>query len=140
MCAASTPPSMTARSLLEAVRGAAPDRVAFDDGARQLSYGQLAPLLEQEGAWLAAAGERFALLADNGIGWAIADLALQQRRLPSVPLPGYFTQQQILHVIDDAGIDSLLTDNPRQARELLRGWRRCGVSRTDRTHDVQSSA
>jgi long-chain acyl-CoA synthetase len=119
---------MTIRSLLDAVRGASPERVALEDGRRQVTFAELGPLLEEEVAWLAEGGERFALLADNGIGWAVADLALHLRQLIAVPLPGYFTSQQILHVVDDAGVDCLLTDDPDRVRVLLAGWRDNGVS------------
>jgi len=119
---------MTTERLASALRAAPPDRVALDDGDRTITYGDLGLLLEEEADWLAARGERFALLADNGIGWAVSDLALHLRRLPSVPLPGYFTHGQLLHVLDDAGIDCLLTDDAARARELLAGWRVEGVS------------
>ncbi len=105
-----------------------PEQVALDDGRQVVTYGELASRLDEEGEWLAGGGERFALLADNGIGWAIADLALHQRRLPSVPLPGYFTAAQMLHVLDDAGVDCVLADDPGRARGLLAGWHVAGVS------------
>jgi long-chain acyl-CoA synthetase len=119
---------MTTSSLRDAVRGASPERVALEDGRRQVTFAELGPLLEEEGAWLADGGERFALLADNGIGWAVADLAMHLRQLVAVPLPGYFTSQQILHVVDDAGVDCLLTDDPDRLCGLLAGWRDNGVS------------
>ena len=94
-----------------------------------MTYGELGPLLDEEGDWLAAGGERFALLADNGVGWALTDLALHLRQLPSVPLPGYFTAPQIQHALDDAGIDCVLTDDPTQRRASCSpGWRHGGVS------------
>ncbi|NJD30681.1 MAG: long-chain fatty acid--CoA ligase [Gammaproteobacteria bacterium] len=114
---------MTTSALLEALRTMAPDRIALDDGRQRITFGQVAALVEAEGEWLARRGERFALLADNGIGWAIADLALHLRALPSVPVPGYFTAPQVQHVLDDAGIDCVLTDDAGRVRELLAGWR-----------------
>jgi long-subunit acyl-CoA synthetase (AMP-forming) len=81
-------------------------------------------LLEGEIDWLRAGGaDRHALLADNGIAWALADLALHLGELFAVPLPGSFTDAQQVHALDDAGIDALLTDNPARARALLPGWR-----------------
>ena len=80
--------------LAEALAAAAqqfPDRIALDDGQHRVAYGDLAALVDEEGAWLAGNGERFGVLADNGVGWAIADLALHTRALPSVPLPGFFS-------------------------------------------------
>ncbi len=103
-------------------------RTALEDGRHTLGYLELAATVAEEGDWLASHGERFALLADNGIGWAIADLALQARELPSVPVPGFFTAGQIRHALDDAGVDCLLTDDPRRARELFPGWQTVAAS------------
>ncbi len=115
-------------SALAAARPAALARVALDDGRQALGYDELESLVAEEGEWLAGCGERFAIVADNGVGWAIADLALHRRPLPCVPLPGFFTSAQILHALDDAGIDCLLTDDPARMRPLLVGWRTAGVS------------
>lgn len=103
-------------------------RTALDDGRHALGYLELAAAVAEEGDWLESHGERYALLADNGVGWAVADLALQARALPSVPVPGFFTTAQIRHALDDAGVDGLLTDDPQRVRQLLPGWRAVGVS------------
>ena len=103
-------------------------RTALDDGRDSVAYAELAARVAEEGEWLAAHGERCALLADNGIGWAIADLALHTRELPCVPLPGFFSDGQVQHALDDAGIDCLLTDEPRRVRNLPVGWQTVGVS------------
>ena len=115
-------------SALASARPMTRGRIALDDGRQTVAFDELAELIDEEGEWLAANGERIALLADNGLGWAIADLALHTCRLPSVPLPGYFTHGQIQHALDDAGIDCLVTDEPQRVRELLPGWRTAGVS------------
>lgn len=103
-------------------------RTALDDGRSAVGYLELAATVAEEGDWLASHGERFALLADNGVGWAIADLALHTRELPCVPLPGFFTARQVQHALDDAGVDCLLTDDPRRMRPLLDGWHTVGAS------------
>jgi long-chain acyl-CoA synthetase len=106
------------------LRSAAPGRVALADGAATISYGELVPRLEQDIDWLGATGaERFALLADNGVRWALADLALHLAGRLCVPLPASFTPAQMTHALDDAGIDALLTDDVASARTLLPGWR-----------------
>ena len=108
--------------LQSAIDRAPADRIALDDGSRAVSYGELAALLPAERRRCAGLGERHALLADNGVSWAITDLALHLERLASVPLPGYFTDAQLTHLLDDAGIDCLHTDDPERARRLLPGW------------------
>ena len=104
-------------------------RIALDDGRRTAGYDELETLTAEEGEWLAASGERFALLADNGLGWAVADLAMHRQQLPCVPLPGFFSPAQWRHALNDAGIDCLLTDDPARLGELLAGWRAAGVSK-----------
>jgi long-chain acyl-CoA synthetase len=104
------------------------DRAALDDGRLRIGYDELAELVAEERDWLAAHGQRFALLADNGVGWAIADLALHSAKQPCVPLPAFFSAGQLMHALDDAGIDCVLTDAPRRVHELLPGWQADGVS------------
>jgi long-subunit acyl-CoA synthetase (AMP-forming) len=118
---------MLAESLAAAAQQL-PDRIALDDGQHRVAYGDLAALVDEEGAWLAGYGERFGLLADNGVGWAIADLALHTRGLLSVPLPGFFAAAQVQHALDDAGVDCVLTDDPQRVRALLPGWQAAGAS------------
>ncbi len=68
--------------------------------------------------WLKCSGtKRAALLADNSVAWALWDLAALQAEIVLVPLPGFFSNQQLLHVLDDAGIDTLIADDrPRSER------------------------
>jgi long-subunit acyl-CoA synthetase (AMP-forming) len=94
-----------------------------------LTYGDLPGRLDAERRWVrGGGGERFAMLAENGLGWAVADLALHLEDALSVPLPAYFTVAQRQHALDDAGIDCLLTDAPEAAREWLPGWQLAGRS------------
>ncbi|MFO1407976.1 MAG: AMP-binding protein [Steroidobacteraceae bacterium] len=119
---------MTVPTLAEALDRAPADHVALDDGQRTVAYGELGALLHAERCLLAGYGERHAVLADNGVAWAIADLALHLERLPAVPIPGYFTDWQVLHVLDDAGIDCIHTDDTARLRRVLPRWRIAGTS------------
>lgn len=134
-------------ALWQSLRVADPQATALVDSSRSVSYGELPGLLEREIAWLRSSGaERHALLADNGVAWALADLALHLGQILAVPLPESFTGPQRVHALDDAGIDALLTDDAERARELLPGWRRDGESpvsglvRFRRTLDAASRA
>jgi long-chain acyl-CoA synthetase len=104
-------------------------RIALADERRLISYAELGPLLVAEQAWLQqSGGSRFALLADNSCGWALTDLGLHQAGLLNVPLPGYFTPEQQQHIVADAGIDSLLTDQPEHASRLAADFVAAGIS------------
>lgn len=100
------------------------DAPALDDGARRLRYAELGAAVAADAAWLTAGGsERAALVAGNGCGWAIADQALAAAGIPVVPLPAVFTDAQMRHALDDAGIDTLLTDDRSLAGRLGIGFR-----------------
>jgi long-subunit acyl-CoA synthetase (AMP-forming) len=116
--------------LARALQSAPAARIALNDGARTVAYGELVRLIELEAGWLHAAGvARVALLAENGVPWAISDLALQLGAGLCVPLPGSFTPAQMAHALDDADIDALLTDVPAAASSRLSGWSASGVAR-----------
>lgn len=84
---------------------------AIDDGALRLSYGDLQRSLASERRWLQSMGvRRCALLAENSSRWILSDLALLACEAVNVPIPPSFTRQQTAHVLDDAGIDWVLTD------------------------------
>lgn len=107
-------------ALLEDTPLRAPGRVALDDGDRTVTYGDLADVVRLEAAFLSArGGARFALFADNGCAWAIADLALHHLGRLNVPVPTSFSDTQQRHVLTDAGIDSVLTDRPE---EVVQRW------------------
>jgi long-chain acyl-CoA synthetase len=105
--------------ILEALHEAPAGRLALRDDRRWLDYSELRSAVETESRWLARQRiGRCAVLADNGAAWVIADLALMQSAALNVPLPGWFTSAQIDHVVADAGIEGILTDDPdRVARE-----------------------
>ena len=110
--------------LLQAALGCNVDHaIAVDDGRTRLSYGALRDAVcDARRSFTAIPARRFVLLADNGVGWVVADLALHLERLPNVPLPAFFTDGQLRHAIEDAGIDALLTDDPQRAARLLPHW------------------
>lgn len=76
-----------------------------------LDYGRLHAAVSRLARTLSATGLRsFALLADNGLSWALADLAALSAGLRLVPLPLFFSPRQIEHALRDAGVEGLLLD------------------------------
>ncbi|MDQ5902664.1 MAG: long-chain acyl-CoA synthetase [Pseudomonadota bacterium] len=63
-----------------------------------------------------------AVLADNGPAWVMADLAALRARIPHIPLPGFFSPEQLAHVLDQAGVDTVLTDQPERIGALDAGF------------------
>jgi long-subunit acyl-CoA synthetase (AMP-forming) len=113
---------------------ARPARPALCDGKREMSYGALYSAVTESGA--ALRGTRPAMVAlalDNSPAWVVLDLATLAARLRCVPIPGFFSTAQQLHIIADAGVDVLLTDQPEFYTELLQ---LIGVA-IDRDHDLE---
>lgn len=84
-----------------------------------LSYAALAGEIDALAGSLRASGARcVALLLDNGPAWAITDLAVLAGGQVAVPLPGFFTDAQLAHALADAGVDTVLTDDPERIRRV----------------------
>jgi len=106
-------------------------QIALSDGSNHLRIEALTAAVADERRWLDAIAPqdaRFALLADNGIAWAVADRALHDCRRVNVPLPGYFTPTQLEHVLQSASIDLILTDSPQRLMGTGNGWRTIGAA------------
>jgi long-chain acyl-CoA synthetase len=111
--------SVKIESMLEETPRTHPGRIAIADQTRSITYGSLPGLVREEARFLLATrGLRFALLAENGCAWVLSDLALHHLGRLNVPLPAYFLPRQLRHVIDDAGIDALITDRPDEIRSF----------------------
>lgn len=89
------------------------DQIVLGDGRRQLTRAELSDqvlALAQRMQELQV--QRLGLHADNGIAWLLADLACEQAGLVIVPLPLFFTDQQVLHVVESCGLDAVFTASP----------------------------
>lgn len=83
--------------------------IALVEGPRQLSYAELRHELAARASQLQQLGvQRVALALDNGLDWALWDLALLRAGMVCVPLPGFFSPAQQEHVLNHAGIDCLI--------------------------------
>jgi long-subunit acyl-CoA synthetase (AMP-forming) len=98
---------------------------AFLDPQRALGGSELAASEAAVAAWLAedcGQAVRCGLLADNGVPWAIVDRVLQRSAAVTVPLPRHFSPAQLAHVIEDASVERIITDDPRQLPGLPGAW------------------
>lgn len=97
-----------------------PDLPALVGNRYALTYRELAAAIEQLGAQLRARPARaIALALDNSPLWAALDLAGLNVGKPVIPLPFFFSAEQIAHSIHDAGIDCIFTDQSERYRKLL---------------------
>ncbi|MEQ9151254.1 MAG: AMP-binding protein [Parvibaculum sp.] len=100
--------------VIEALRhGAAhwPSRIAFRDHMGEVSYGALARRVAGIMETLRGGGTPIGLMAENGIGWVAADLAVTASGRRFVPLPPFFSDDQLLHVVKDSGLGLILADD-----------------------------
>ncbi len=96
-----------------------PQAIALRDGRRQLNYLELHQEVERLAEFLV--DRRVGLLLENGVPWACADLALRRSEAVCVPMPGFFTGEQLAHLVRDASLDLVVTDQPERVLDFLEG-------------------
>lgn len=94
------------------------NRIALTDLTQSLSYQALFDQVSELAQWLRANNvAMLALHSDNNIDWVVIDLACQQAEVKCIPLPDFFSPQQLLTCLEDTLVDLILTGMP----ELLKG-------------------
>ena len=68
-----------------------------------------------------AALGRVASQLDNGLNWLILDLALRKLNAIHVPLPTFFSPEQIVHALQSSGAECVITTNGEAAPSGTRG-------------------
>jgi len=66
-----------------------------------------------------ADGQVIGLLLDNSPAWVLLDLVAQSRGAICVPLPDFFSDAQLAHIIDTTGMDRVFTDQPLRMKRIL---------------------
>ena len=94
-----------------------PGQVALTDTVSSLTYQDLHGAIRHMAEHLR--GSRVALLMGNSCAWAVIDLALQQRGATCIPIPPFFSEAQVTHLIGDAEPDLIVTDQPERLEQLL---------------------
>lgn len=86
--------------------------VALSDGRIEISYAALPDAITAVAAEIRSRlpgdGRPVAVALDNGAAWVLADLALLQLGIPSLPLPPFFSPDQTQHALRDCGAGALL--------------------------------
>jgi long-subunit acyl-CoA synthetase (AMP-forming)/pyrroloquinoline quinone (PQQ) biosynthesis protein C len=105
-------------ALLEAIYARAreiPARIALCDGRNEIRYGalpaEIANMAELIRGEISDYPGAVGLALDNGVNWALADLALLRLGRVCVPLPSFFTAQQREAALADAGACALISEN-----------------------------
>lgn len=96
--------------LFECIRTHNADQVALREGDDRVTYGDLSDLIDARCLELADV-DVLGIALDNGIDWLVWDLAALSAGIVCVPIPPFFTRDQINHTIVTAGITHMLTAN-----------------------------
>lgn len=102
----------TVLEALLATTGEAADKPAFADAELALSRRQFANATSNFAHHLKDMPDVVGILIPNGVHWAVAAVAAAMAGKTLVPLPTFFTREQMAHVVADAGIGLILTDTP----------------------------
>jgi long-chain acyl-CoA synthetase len=101
---------------------ASPKAVALQGSQACVSFSSLLDEVSNLQAGFRKRGmNRIGLLMENGPAWAIVDLAALTNQSVMVPLPAFFTDDQLLHVITSSALDTIITDKPARLSQLLPG-------------------
>jgi long-subunit acyl-CoA synthetase (AMP-forming) len=104
---------LSPETLFAAMRAHA-ERPALQQGERRLSFREVLQEVGLRTERLRTMGcRRIAIALDNGIDWALWDLAVLEAGLVCVPLPAFFSSTQLAHVLHSGGIDTLIVDDSR---------------------------
>ena len=104
--------------LFEAIKNHDPDKIALHDETHVLSYGDLE--LEIQTRMDALYGVSVLGIAlDNSVDWVLWDLAALKAEIPCVPVPPFFTKEQVSHLLHSAGVSHLLS--PEGLRDTSTG-------------------
>lgn len=88
-----------------------PRRIALEGSAGEISYGELAGMVESLARQLRQRRvHTLALALDNGPAWVALDLAALHAGLCLIPLPPFFSTAQVRHALAVSGAQALITD------------------------------
>lgn len=86
-----------------------------DKSPSQVTYTQLADLVAERMKWLQSLNtDAIALAMDNSIEWVAFDLACFQTGICCIPLPAYFSVQQINHILEQSQVGIVVQSHQQQ--------------------------
>lgn len=90
-----------------------PDQAALVGSDESVTYGQLpAQIAEYSRRLQAGDCRRVALALGNGCQWILWDLACLRCNLVCVPVPPFFSTEQVRHLLESADVDTLIGELP----------------------------
>lgn len=97
-----------------------PSRIALRGPGSEFSYQQMMRLAEAVAEQLRLHDvKRVGVCGDNTLAWILADLACLLAGVVCVPVPAFFSETQIAHLIEQAGLEGLLSDDESEVSKPL---------------------
>ncbi|WP_335915593.1 AMP-binding protein [Shewanella algae] len=97
--------------------------IALSDAERQLSYLELKTEIRRYSDFLKRLNIRsLALHAGNSVQWTILDLACQQAGVLCLPLPLFFSQEQLANCLEQTSVELVLSESPQIQPCLPKGF------------------
>ncbi len=91
-----------------------PNQPALVGTDMELCYAELTEAIERLAETLRQLKiETLALDMDNGPAWVLLDLAALAAEINLVPIPPFFSPQQVRHCLQQAGVQAVVSDNPQ---------------------------
>jgi len=115
-----------------------PNSIAFVDDEQSLDYGALSRRVGGMAGVLQTAGPTVGILEANGIDWVVAYLAAMFTGKTIVPLPPFFSNQQLQHIIADAGVDAVLGSAPERVKSISPDMSTLEISEIQANLDVSA--
>lgn len=85
-----------------------PEHIALQDEAVSVLYGDLEQEINKRAEALFSVS-CLGITLDNSVDWVLWDLAALKAKIPCVPLPHFFTQDQVSHSLQSAGVSHVLS-------------------------------
>jgi long-subunit acyl-CoA synthetase (AMP-forming) len=108
--------------IFKAIQSHDPEYIALRDEGKTMRYGDLMAEIETRVAALFDVS-CLGIALDNSTEWVLWDLAALKAGIPCVPLPPFFTQDQVSHSLQSAGVSHLLS--PEGLRDVGGGAQEC---------------
>lgn len=106
-----------------------PPLIAFTDGHRDVDALTLERWTRSTQDWLSPIRPRVvATLLDNGAAFVVLDDALERAGIVHVPLPTFFTPQQLQHALAATGVDLLIAEPGLAARWQGLPWQSATIA------------
>lgn len=99
-----------------------PHRVIARDASQSLTVNMLVRRCSKLARELADRSiSVLALHGDNSVNWMVIDIACQLASVCLIPIPTFFSRDQIAHVFESVAVDVVLSEQPDTFTSMLRG-------------------